>query len=234
MKYQKYQIFKDLKKAIVLLVVISSVVSCSMDDVYSCNEDANQWAKSNLTEIRQMSSAAFLEIGGIVYQRAAFNAFTPNQRQTLWIEKLDNVLKLDWTEQESQFIESLLEFVKVNSFMFSKERDQEAFDKIEILFYKWSEFALKELAWDKKLLSAIVGTPQEMNENKEIISKLPSSPSIKTRSEDDCDCNNEILNDWCMAPFTKCLAKSCNKIANDCGWFWQFDCVGVCTNYFTL
>ena len=146
----KHQIIKDLNKAIVLLIVIFSVVSCSMEEIYSCDKDANQWAKSNLIEIQQMSSADFLSIDNMVYQRAAYNAFTSNQRQSVWIEKLENVLKLDWTEKESQFIESMLEFVKVNSFIFSEELNEKDFEKIEIELYIMAEYAFEELKWDIK------------------------------------------------------------------------------------
>ena len=233
----KYQIIKDLTKAIVLLVVISSVVSCSMDDVYSCNEDANQWAKSNLTEIRQMSSAAFLEIGDLVYQRAAFHAFTLNQRQALWIEKLENVLKLDWTEQESMHIKSLIGLIKANPFIFSETRDEKSFEKIEIELYRWKEYAYEDLKWDTKLLYGIIGTPQEMDENKEIILKLPSSPSIKTRGESDCDCNGSFI--WEMessAGWFPCnffnhqcdTGSGCEETTWGCGDFWQYKCNGTC------
>ena len=233
----KFQIIKDLNKAIVLLVVISSVVSCSMDDIYSCNEDANQWVKINLTEIRQMSSADFLEIGDIVYQRAAFNAFTPNQRQALWIEKLENVLKLDWNEKESQFIKSLLEFVKTNSFIFSNERDQKTFEKIEIELYRLSAFAFEELKWDFQLFYGIIGTPHKLNNNKEIELFLKTSPTIKTRAEKDCDCNASFIWDpgssagWfaCSILFNKCKTDSgCKPTTWGCGEFWGYGCNGTC------
>ena len=218
-----------MKKIFILLVVAISVSSCSMDeDMFSCDPDVNQWAKSNLTEIRQMSSADFLEVGDLVYMRAAYNALTPNQRQSLWIEKLENVLKLDWTEKEGQFIESMLEFVKTNSFIFSNKRDPKALEKIEIEYYRWEVYAYEELIWDKNLLGAVVGTPQNLSENKEIISNFNISPIVKTRGED-CECKTGS-GDFCMDFFTKCCDKSCKEKPSSCGWFWGQDCNGVCYN----
>ena len=232
----KYQIIKDLKKAIVLLAVISFVASCSMDENFSCDRDANKWANNNLTEIRQMSSKDFIEIGDLVYMRAAYNVFTPDQRQSLWIEKLETVLKLDWTEKESQFIESMLEFLKANSYFFSKDRDLKEFEKIEIELYKFAEYAREELKWDNKLWYRIVGTPQEINENKEIISKFEISPNIKTRGEN-CDCNSSIpwepdsSGNWflCNALFHQCdTRKECDPTSWGCGNWWWYGCNGIC------
>jgi len=232
----KFQIIKDLKKAIVLLVVVFSVVSCSMDDIYSCNKDANQWVKSNLTEIRQMSSANFLEIGDIVYMRAAFNAFTPNQRQTLWIEKLENVLKLDWTEQENHHIQSMLELIKDNLFFFSNERDQEELDKVEVELYKWTEYAQEELDWDKTLLYAIVGTPEVLSTDKTIktsASNLSSPLKLKSLSEEEgyrikCSCSTN--SDWCGI-YSFCYELLCDEELNGpigCGTIWLYKCNGLC------
>ena len=222
----KYQIRKDLNKVIILLVVISSVVSCSMDENFSCDKDANQWVKSNLTEIRKMSSSDFFEIDDLVYMKAAYNAFTPSQRQTIWIDKLENVLKLEWTEKESQFIESIFEFVKLNSFIFSEDRDEISFNKAEKEFYKWSVYAFEELKWDKKLLYSIVGTPQELKENKEIKSNLKSQTKLKTRGETiDCECS--VTSDWCFGYTAECKKVDCIKSLG-CGTLFLYTCDGEC------
>ena len=222
-----------MKKLVVLLVIVISISSCTMDgDMFSCDPDANLWAKSNIAEIQLMTRADFLAIGDVVYQRAAFKAFTPNQRQSVWIEKLENVLKLDWTEQENQFIESMLEFVKTNSFIYSNKRDPKSFEKVEIELYRWTVYAYEELNWDKKLLYGIVGTPQEMNENKEIRSNLLYSKTIKTGSEE-CECRDQDFSDFCSnqnvnGRMWSCQSGGCDFSSWGCGWIWVQDCDGLC------
>ena len=219
--------------SVCLLLLSIGLFSCSQDDeIFSCDKDANQWVKSNLAEIKQMTNADFLKIGNLVYQRAAFNALSQNQRQSLWIEKLINVLKLDWTEQESQFIESLLEFVKTNPFIFSKEHDPKDLEKVEIEYYRWGEYAYEELKWERKLLAAVVGTPHNLSGNKEIELNLKSFPTAKNESEAKCECSQGI-GDFCMQFWTMCcipINSGCDKVESDCGWFWGQECNGLCTN----
>lgn len=236
----KYQI-KDLKKALILLVVICSVASCGKEEVYSCDPEANMWVKSNLTEIQEMSRVDYIAIGDIVYQKAAYIAFTPSQKQALWIGKMEEVLKLDWTEQESQHIQSMLDLIKVNSFAFSIDRDPEAFDRLEVELYKWIEYAKEELGWDKKLLYSLVVTPLAMNEKKEIIG-INSNPKPRTttslkRGNEACNpeiygtdyiwCECSTSSDWCVST-RNCKANNDCKTTGGCGTIGWYDCNGCC------
>jgi hypothetical protein len=81
-----------MKKLVIFLVVVCSLVSCSKDDmVYSCDKDADTWTKSNIVEIQQMTRTDWLAIGNYNKQMAAYNAFIPDQKQALWIGKMEEV-----------------------------------------------------------------------------------------------------------------------------------------------
>lgn len=231
-----------MKKLVILLFIVCSVASCAKEELFSCDPEANLWAKNNRTEIQQMSRESFIAIGDLVKQRAAYNAFTPNQRQALWIGKLEEVLKLDWSEQERQHIRSLLELIMVNSFIFSSERDPEAFDKIEVEIYKWTEYTQKKLGWDKKLLYALIGTPKVMNAKKEIVEiNSGMSPTLRLKSGNEsggkptCNCSMDF--DLCsIGPGTaKCREKwkgeYCDWSAWGCGPLGLNNCSGVCVVY---
>jgi len=175
-----------------------------------------------------MSRTEFLAIGDIVYQRAAYVTFTPNQKQALWIEKLEKALKLEWSEQESLHIQSMLDLVNANLFAFSKDRDQEAFDKVEIELYKWKEYSQEVLGWDIYLLYALVATPQMMNADKTIKLELGTTPTFK-RDGEGCTCS--FGSDWCTFPngdVAKCLPDGCAGTSWGCGNFWWFACDGTC------
>ena len=235
------QIIKDLKKAIILLVVICSVASCGKEEIYSCDPETDMWVKSNLTEIKQMSRADWIAIGDLSLQRAVYAAFIPDQKQALWIGKMEEVLTLDWTEQENQHIQSMFELIKVNSFAFSNERVQEAFDKVEVELYKWIEYAKEELGWDNNLLYSLVVTPLAMNEKKEIIGinlnpkpiattslkrgYEPCSPEITGTDYIWCDCSTS--SDWCVST-RKCESNSNCKTTSGCGTIGWYECNGCC------
>jgi len=220
-----------MKKVFFLLIVVISFASCAKDETFSCDPDANKWAKENYAAIQQMSRVDFLSIGNLVYQRAAYNALTPDQRQSFWIEKMEKVLRIEWTEQESQHIQSLFELIKANVFMFSEKRDENDFEKIEIELYRWTEYAQEELKWDRSLLYAICGTLQEMNEDKKIDTYLQISPNVKNRGES-CECSE--TSDWCndgIMPTNinvKCKKGVCEYSSLGCGFFLLYDCNGKC------
>ena len=220
-----------MRKLVILLAVICSIASCGKEEIYSCDPEANMWVKSNITEIQQMTRADFLAIGDIVYMRAAYAAFTSNQRQALWVGKLEEILKLDWSEQESHHIQSILNLIKENSFIFSKDRDQEAFDKVEVEIYRLSEYAQEELGWDNYLWASISATPQMLNEDKTINlvkSNLRTSSTLKSRAEGGiCDCSIDSF-DWCFFPvFRTCVGAPCESLGK-CGTLWTYDCDGIC------
>ena len=100
------------KRTLLQLLLFSVVIitGCSKyeDEDYSCNKEVNQWAKSNLNEIKKMKVAEWYSINDIVYQKAAYVAFDSNQRKELWLSKLQETLKLDWTNAEKEHISKLI------------------------------------------------------------------------------------------------------------------------------
>jgi len=223
-----------MKKIVILLVVAVSLSSCSKDEFYSCDKDANLWVKNNLAEIKLMTRADFLAIGDIVYMRAAYTAFSPNQKQALWIGKIEEVLKLDWTEQEYLHIQSILELIKNKSFFSLKDRDPEAFDKEELEIYKWTEYAQEELGWDKKFLYALIATPQEMSADKTLkvitsnLRNLPYQHEFETEHDNvspDCKCST--TSDWCFWGSMCYWTAKCRRTQN-CGTWWDYWCDGMC------
>jgi hypothetical protein len=224
---------KSLKKVLIFLLVVCSITSCIKDDLmYSCNPEVNEWAKSSLTDIQKMARQDWLAIGDYSLQRAAFVAFSPAQKQALWIGKMEEVLTLDWTEREKQHIQYLLDFIKNNTAVFSNENGPD--DEAELLRYKWEEYAQKELGWNRELLHDLVYTPRIMNANKKVVLE-PTLPRRKSSNESGTE-EPKFLECYCRHPQNvgcgsgDCYHRSpkCREVRN-CGFLniW-FMCNGIC------
>ena len=252
----KYRI-KDLNKAIIFLGVILSVASCGNDEeFFSCDPEVDTWAKSNITEIQEMSREDFLAIGDLVYQKAAYVAMREEQRNEIWMTKLKDVLQLEgWTREEEQHIESLISFIGKNESLFANSETKHERDQFELFMHVWVEYAEEVLGWDRETIFSICGTPDKAvrieNEDggtKLIVPKVSEfktavrSPSTKTRNENggggegfDCMCSQ--VSDFCdifkEIPMSVLSCNTgngyvCKVIPKRCGLFWLFDCDGAC------
>lgn len=86
----------------VMLVCFFTLFSCQQDEMlYSCDPEVNEYIKSNLSDIQTMSRNRFLEIERDL-QPSIFNAFTPEQKQLIWIEKFQNILSLRLANKEKK------------------------------------------------------------------------------------------------------------------------------------
>jgi hypothetical protein len=213
--------------------------SCSgEDDVFSCDPEANEWAKENLDDIRQMTRADWLNVSENL-QRAAYVAFTPEQKQSLWVGKLNEILRnVVWTPQEKTHIEYILSLISENSSLFDKNTNKEDLDKIEIELYKWKEYAIEELGWTPMFLSSITTTPHFMNAERQIVVNETLVSRLKSGGETECDCNSSSPSEgsssgnWlCNHVFNRCKTDSgCTKTSWGCGDFWYSGCDGTCVS----
>ena len=73
------------KRTLLQLLLFSVVIitGCSKyeDEDYSCNKEVNQWAKSNLNEIKKMKVAEWYSINDIVYQKDLIQLVNDNIRR---------------------------------------------------------------------------------------------------------------------------------------------------------
>ena len=143
----KYQIKKVLNKTIILLAVICSVASCAVEKKKCKEQEIAQQTQIEYQKFR----AEWLAIGDIRHQYEAYVAFTPRQKQDMRIAKMEEVLSLDWTEQERQHIQSFIEFLK---------------DEIDFLLIppsplpqkvvEWLNYAVEEFGWSRRCLDILL------------------------------------------------------------------------------
>ncbi len=222
-----------MKKLVILLAVICSVTSCAKEEVYSCDPEADQWAKSNLKVLQTFDRSEWIDIADISKQRAAYIAFNPEQRAALWEGKFDELLKMDWLEKEHAHISILLNFITENPDIFKTEKqNQEINDKIEIYLYRWKEYAKEELGWDEQTIYAVLCTPEPLNQVKTIkkshITTLKSGNEQPTGGSCDCNAVHSAGQIPCNYLLHKCYTGDCVFKSSGCGDLWQKSCDGKC------
>lgn len=155
------------------------------------------------------------------------------------MDKLDEVLSLDWSDKEREHMLLLKSFINENTLFFDYDLDEDTrstlMDSFEIYMYRWSEYAKTDLNWNMQQLYAIVATGHKLkNKAGELLISYNAPILIKTRSESGgpnyCACSS--ANDWCdptgeMRNYCSTKVK-CEHKPNSCGWFFQFTCDGGC------
>lgn len=224
------------------MLSILFLASCSQEEMfYSCNPIVNEWAEENLDEISKMERKNWLTTKDVQYRMAIYVAFSPEQKFSFWEGKLNEVLKLNWSQNEHEHIVSLLEYVKANKEIFNPEGfDEDSFDKF---IYLWIEKSKEEFAWNSSIIYAIIASGEKMIDTKgtlEVYEDGNIVQRIKTRTEShtpDCDCN--INDDWCMnrvsnppSPGYPTMTADCKnatcKVVSGCGTFFRKKCDGKC------
>lgn len=237
-----------IKSKFLLYVVIPLfsifVSSCNEDsEYYSCEKNVDRWVKDNFKEVRGMTRADWAEIGDIVYQRAVYNAFSPEQRFNLWMEKFERLPEMFSKDAEKAHIELLISALRTNPHWFSDIRTDEEKNQFELFFYRWREYASSDLGWTPDKIYTLVGTPENVEKTGagEIIVKTTRNIGkirLKTRSENGggygnvCDCGDDSKY-WACSVLGGASCKidynnPCRQTEHGCGFLWQDACWGIC------
>ncbi|WP_029904861.1 bacteriocin fulvocin C-related protein [Prevotella sp. 10(H)] len=217
--------------------------SCSGDDeYYSCDPEANEWAKDNLDDIRKMTRSEWLNVD-VDLQKVAYLAFTAKQKQVFWLEKTNEIMALGWSDMEAEHLKKAYNFFNNNLDFFDDDIPSEQILKeADIFFYKWSEFAKDRLGWNDNLISSMYMEGYKLldKEGNMEIAQI-STKRLKFYSESSkCDCLtnptigqpescNKNNNKQCMG-----VQVSICKGKKGCSWAWQTDCDGRCYPLFGL
>lgn len=214
-----------------LLTALSFLMhACSAnEEVYSCNPDADAWAKDNLKGIKEMSREGWLRIEKPAYRKAAYAAFTALQKQTFWITKINEILALDWSVEERTHLLKLLSFITEKMDIFEKGMD----DEDEIWSYKWLKYGEDVLKWDKDILFNIAMNGDEVA-NVEETSFHQNITRLKTRTEHDesqgsdptCNCRTDKNDCKSDQECRKASVYYCNMTY--CGFLYLYVCNGKC------
>lgn len=195
--------------ATMLLFILLS--SCEKEEfTYSCNEEEDAWVKENLDDIRTMSRSNWLKVDESM-KRAVYSAFTPEQKQIFWKEKLQKVLvDKQWSPEEYNHLQLLKETIDVHIEWFDEkgvEHNEKAYDEFKIFAYEWVEYASNKLKWSELQIAAIAASGKDLKIiNGEIVDNwtLEENNKIQTRNEvKSCNCKSSNL-----------VITTCNSLLN--------------------
>lgn len=234
--------FKFIGVIAQLSLILVLLVSCNQEEaIYSCNPEIDSWVKENKQSIDAMSVDEFLSLERD-YQKASYIAFSPKQRENLWISKITEAARLDWSEDEQKHMGKLLIALKEYSDVFSKDCSEEYKDDFKVWVYQWIKEGEEAFNWSPKLIKNLLFSPYQLlskdGEIKEGKNKMTSQ--VKTRSEDggdgrSCNCNSNsnfgegmVWDDCssdshCVEGYWNCTSKWAG-----CGLFCLDPCDGYC------
>lgn len=213
------------------------IVSCTQDnEVYSCNQEINNWVKENKTYIQTLTRSQWCELRPSV-SRPAYIAFTPSQKVRFWKEKIEEVKSLDWSKEELLHIQEVENFIVTNTQYFRNGRlSEKEYDEIETFFVKWIKTGERKYNWTTQTAMAVVCTGYKMldkrgnifipQNNKEIM----SAPIMLMTKETTCNCNKGSLFTCVNDPFGGCedSKPGCEETDKGCGFAFLFSCNGTC------
>ncbi len=221
------------KNLILLLFVISTFVGCSHDEemIYSCDKAVNEWTIDNLTFIQKMTRKDWLVLSK-AEKRAAYRAFTQQQRINFWLDKLQEVKSLNWSIEEIHHIEKVESFIKDHTeFMNNKKLSDEELDILEKYFYMWLEEGKSVYGWTDNIGISIAGSGEVAKNTKgelfDEATEYNNDSDLTNRGGEECECNQSVFSDFCGGA-GPCVESKCTEQADGCGWLFLQQCNGIC------
>ena len=153
------------KKLILIIVLTASILSCTEEKVYSCNEDVNEWVISNLSSVKEMSRTDWIKLDDIQKQ-AVYNAFSPEQKVKFWEEKFTETKQMDWSPEELSHIIEAEDFFKTHKHFFYKKLTDEDLNELELFAYLWVKKGVEVLGWMDKVGLSIIATGDSLQDTK--------------------------------------------------------------------
>ena len=156
-------------------------------------------------------------------QKAAFRTFSPEKRKQLWLNKLNQIKSLNFSNEEMQHLNTFEIFL--NKYDFSKELTNEQEKFLNSWFeegrlkYNWTSYFL--VSGFAKLNEDAVKTKKEFYSN---------FPNLKARIEGEsgsCDCKWDITCQ--LSGLGECSDPECRETRAGCGWLTMQACDGDCS-----
>ena len=242
-----------LAVAVILLQVLAG---CSKEMLlYSCDKETNEWVKTNLAEIQQMNRNDVLKLS-VVQQQGCFNAFTPEQRYNVWINKLIQARNVGLNSSEITHIDLLLSKMKVEWYDKKTRGNAVRFAEINDFTKKWIDDAFNVLGWSVVEVGSIAASLYDVEKEDNIIvlkTEQIARASMSCMVDDECleglmcidgvcvdkdgkkDCNcHTTESSWLMCNSLagyKCIdskTSGCDPTSWGCGLLWFTPCNGLC------
>ncbi len=189
--------------SLLLISILLLLIGCQKEKIfYSCNKDVNNWIVLNKQYIDTIKSRNTLLSYDIEYQKAIFRALQPEVRYSIWIDKIKNTLKLDWSNEEYVHLDKLLNNITLEWFDENyKSNKNLQYEKNDFLI-EWISYGVNDLGWSKALVHSIaVRLDIKKSDNNVLIETFVDdyySESNLKAANPTCKCSDE--SDWCDFP----------------------------------
>lgn len=218
-----------MKKVILPFLFIFTLlfISCSQEDIYSCDPEINDWVYSNLNDIKVMTRSEWQSLD-IEKRIPSYRAFTLEQKISFWNEKLDNILSNNWSNEEITHINDLKVFLNNHAQLLngiSTLSEEEAF-AVQSYMDKWIKIGIEELDWNEDLIIAMVGKGENLGDALDLLTNPASTRSLKPKLS--CNCHLAEWVEWCGF-YSSCVEVECDDTTLGCGFFLAFECTGRCS-----
>jgi hypothetical protein len=224
---------------VIVAIVASFVAGCQQEEYYSCNPEEDAIVKGNIVEIREMSSTEWFTVSEN-FKRPVFRAFTPIQKQNLWIDKLNKTIEsFQWSGLEKEHIALLRDYVVDHPELFSST-DTLVRKNCRDFRESWFAYAQDSLGWTTQQISSIAYSPNQLLNQSGVLAHTRTNPSqifvvnevplpevvrLKSGAEKDCNCNQ--AHDFC-SHLEECKNRHCELTVYGCGWLWLAQCDARC------
>jgi len=213
---------KKIKLSILVIALLAvTVTSCDKyEKKYSCDSATNEWVKSNLKTIQKMNRQDLLELD---FEKIipAYRAFTATQKYESWVDKLEQVRNMQWTESELKHIIQLSESIEEDWF-----NENSSSLNLDDFLMRWVVEGMDFFGWSLFEVGCMISTLYDVDmEDDDVTIKAPNW-SLKARYS--CSCSTKSWNDFCPIGHGCSSSVACNESFGGCGWFWIQDCVGRC------
>jgi hypothetical protein len=230
-------IIKKINIIFPLFVMALLIASCDKDEkIYSCNKDVNDWVTANKSQIDTIAYRESLLNFELEYQKGIYRALKPKIRYLIWVDKINQVLKLNWENDERKHIEELLNSINEKWFSEKLLSDKELISQRKGVLKNWVSLGLKELGWSKALIHSIAIRldVKKSDDNYLIETYISDYKKTSNLKEAGGGCKCSSGDDWCdlgggndNGSCTEDLY-DCNHSSWGCGLLWLSECDGLC------
>ena len=211
---------------ILISLIIMSSCSKESDVVYSCDKNVNEFVKSNLRQISDISYDSLISYE-IEYQKAIFRSLSIDKKYSLWVEKFNRTLLLEWSTSERGHINELKDSLNVNWYDININQALEL--QRDNYLNAWRLRGVDNIGFDDRMLYSIAGRIDIIVNPDEPASMMQTEHGGSSIGVGDpqSDCNCSRSSDWCWGS-TDCLQEKCSQTAHGCGTVWTYKCSGNC------
>lgn len=222
--------FVCLFKVCCIFLFVTFISCLNEEEVYySCDSFTDAWVKDNLPMIRKMNRQIWLTYPDSL-SIPIYRAFTPEQKQRVWLEKLKEVIdRGGWSQQEYAHLVLMDSTLRASVCWFSDEgieNNQLVYEEYKIFMYKWLRYCLDELKWNRNLILNIAFTGKSLptTKNSGFIDEIAPTPDKKS----DCDCKKTNVLFTTCSGILSCSSGPCEETSHGCGAFLVEGCDGLC------